>query len=118
MHKRPGRAGSLMVWVQWTLVAHGGYLATQPDLMKKLTTLKRVIDDRARGLQPLLSLKGKLDMLEAQMQLRRSMQSSGMGPDEEDDEEGVIYVEGQEDEGSEVDDDDEGGDGEPVKRLQ
>jgi U3 small nucleolar RNA-associated protein 5 len=33
LHKRPGRAGNLILWAQWTLVTHGGYLATQPDLI-------------------------------------------------------------------------------------
>jgi U3 small nucleolar RNA-associated protein 5 len=96
LHRRPGRAGSLMVWVQWTLVTHGGYLATQPDLIKKLAQLNRVIDERAKGLQSLLSLKGKLDMLEAQIELRRSMQRRRVEDEEDDD--GVIYVEGQESE--------------------
>lgn len=101
LHRRPGRAGSLMVWVQWTLVTHGGYLATQPDLIKKLAELNRVIDERARGLQSLLSLKGKLDMLEAQMQLRQSMRQQRGEQEDEDDEEGVIYVEGEEEESDE-----------------
>ena len=98
LHSRPGRAGSLMVWVQWTLVAHGGYLAGQPELMKKLASLHRVVRDRANSLQALLSLKGKLDMLEAQMNLRKSMQARSRAAIalDEDDEEGVIYVEGQE----------------------
>ena len=110
LHSRPGRAGSLMVWIQWTLVAHGGYLAGQPEIMKKLASLHRVVRDRANSLQPLLSLKGKLDMLEAQMNLRKSMQarSKTVNTFEEDDEEGIIYVEGQEesdseDEGKQVD---------------
>ena len=104
LHSRPGRAGSLMVWIQWTLIAHGGYLASQPELMKKLASLYRVVKERANSLQPLLSLKGKLDMLEAQMTLRKSMQAqarSGFAPDEEN-EEGVIYVEGQEEPSSEA----------------
>jgi U3 small nucleolar RNA-associated protein 5 len=96
LHRRPGRAGSLMVWVQWTLVTHGGYLATQRDLIKKLAQLNKVIDERAKGLQSLLSLKGKLDMLEAQIELRRSMQRRRVEDEEDDD--GVIYVEGQESE--------------------
>lgn len=96
LHRRPGRAGSLMVWVQWTLVTHGGYLATQRDLVKKLAELNRVIDERAKGLQSLLSLKGKLDMLEAQIELRKAMQNRQGEEDEED--EDVIYVEGQESE--------------------
>jgi U3 small nucleolar RNA-associated protein 5 len=95
LHRRPGRAGSLMVWVQWTLVTHGGYLATQRDLIKKLAELNRVIDTRSKGLQSLLSLKGKLDMLEAQIELRRNMQDQRRRLDEEEDDDGVIYVEGQ-----------------------
>ena len=96
LHSRPGRAGSLMVWVQWTLVAHGGYLASQPEVVKKLNSLHRVVKERANSLQSLLSLKGKLDMLEAQMNLRKSMQSRfGVTDTDEDDETGVIYVEGQ-----------------------
>lgn len=98
LHSRPGRAGSLMVWIQWTLVAHGGYLASQPEAMKKLTSLHRVVAERANSLQSLLSLKGKLDMLEAQMNLRKSMQARSKAANalDEDDEEGVVYVEGQE----------------------
>lgn len=101
LHKRPGRAGSLMVWVQWTLVTHGGYLATQPDLMKRLAELNRVIDERSRSLSSLLSLKGKLDMLEAQIALRRNIQNERKQVDD-DDEENVIYVEGQESDDDEV----------------
>ena len=107
LHSRPGRAGSLMVWIQWTLVAHGGYLAGQPEMMRKLKSLHKVVKERAGSLQSLLSLKGKLDMLEAQMNLRRSMLERGMGvtAEDEDDEEGVIYVEGREE--SDSDDEDE-----------
>lgn len=103
LHSRPGRAGSLMVWIQWTIVAHGGFLARQPELVKKLASLHRVVQDRAKSLQSLLSLKGKLDMLEAQMNLRKSMQASSRAAKalDEDDEEGVIYVEGQEESDSE-----------------
>ena len=105
LHNRPGRAGSLMVWIQWTLIAHGGYLASQPQLMKKLASLYRVVGERANSLQPLLALKGKLDMLEAQMNIRKTMQArSRANALDEDDEEGVIYVEGQDD--SEIEDDD------------
>lgn len=104
LYSRPGRAGRLMVWIQWTLVAHGGYLVNQPEVMKKLASLHRVVKERASSLQPLLSLKGKLDMLEAQMNLRKSMQvrSKGTNVALEDSDEGAIYVEGQEDSDSEI----------------
>ncbi|OBT69631.1 hypothetical protein VE03_00735 [Pseudogymnoascus sp. 23342-1-I1] len=98
LHRRPGRAGSLMVWIQWTLVTHGGYLATQPQVVGKLAELNRVIEERARGLQGLLTLKGKLDLLDAQMQLRKSVREARLGEEEEEDED-VVYVEGEESEG-------------------
>lgn len=105
LHRRPGRAHNLMSFVQWTLIAHGGALATQPDIQKRLAELNRVLEERSRGLNSLLALKGKLDMLEAQMTLRRGNKSRRHdkgGSDSEDEEEetveGIVYVEGQEDE--------------------
>ena len=99
MYRRPARAGPLMLWIQWTLVSHGGYLAGQPELMRQLGSLHDVLSERARGLQPLLSLKGKLDMLDAQMQLRKRMsdpRDQARSTDDANDE-AVIYVEGQDD---------------------
>lgn len=109
LHSRPGRAGSLMVWIQWTVVAHGGYLSSQPEVMKKLKSLYRVVDDRAKSLQALLMLKGKLDMLDAQTNLRKGMQARSRAANalEEDDEEGVTYVEGQEESDSEDEEEEE-----------
>jgi U3 small nucleolar RNA-associated protein 5 len=94
LHKKPGRAGMLMVWVQWSLAAHGGYLASQPQLVKQLSTLNKVLKERASGLQPLLSLKGRLDMLQAQLDLRKRNQRRAANDDED---EAVIYVEGEDD---------------------
>jgi U3 small nucleolar RNA-associated protein 5 len=98
LHRRPGRAGTLMTWVQWTLVAHGGALAAQPKLLHDLNSLQKVLAERAKGLNSLLALKGKLDILEGQMELRRKMQRTGLLEDGEGDadEEDVIYVEGEE----------------------
>lgn len=97
LHSRPGRAGGLMVWIQWTIVAHGGYLASQRDIMKDLESLHRVVGHRASSLPFLLSLKGKLDMLEAQINLRKSMQTRAIKANalDDDNEEGVIYIEGE-----------------------
>lgn len=110
LHKKPGRAGMLMVWVQWSLAAHGGYLASQPQLVKRLTTLNKVLKERASGLQPLLSLKGRLDMLQAQLELRRRNQKRAANDDED---EAVIYVEGEDDYVSSVEGDDEVDDAAP-----
>ncbi|KAF2724136.1 NUC189-domain-containing protein [Polychaeton citri CBS 116435] len=107
MHKRPGRVGALMVWVQWSLVAHGAFLASQPDIMKRVRSLHYVVKERASGLQSLLHLRGKLDMLSAQLELRRDMQaaSRAANANDEEEEEGIIYVDGQEDDWSESEDD-------------
>ncbi|KAK0614410.1 Dip2/Utp12 family-domain-containing protein [Immersiella caudata] len=101
MHRRPGRAFGLMKWMQWTLIAHGGALVAQPNTVKELSKLSGVLEERSRGLNSLLALKGKLDMLDAQMQLRKAIKnakSEGSDDESEDvDEPGVVYVEGQED---------------------
>ena len=96
LSSRPGRYGHLLVWVQWTCVAHGGALAGKPELLKRMTTLFKVMDQRSSSLSSLLLLKGKLDMLDAQLGLRQSIRSNAEGMESED-EDNVIYVEGQED---------------------
>jgi U3 small nucleolar RNA-associated protein 5 len=95
LSSRPGRYGHLLVWVQWTCVAHGGALAGKPELLKRMSTLFKVMDQRSSSLSSLLLLKGKLDMLHAQLGLRQSLRSGAEGMDSED-EDNVIYVEGQE----------------------
>lgn len=105
IHKRPGRAGNLMVWIQWSLVSHGGYLANQPELMKKLKAVYQVVRERASGLQPLLHLKGKLDLLSAQLESRRSLQAEAqqMSMEVLDDPNGVLYIEGEEEDSADSD---------------
>ncbi|EFY92184.1 small nucleolar ribonucleoprotein complex component (Utp5), putative [Metarhizium acridum CQMa 102] len=99
LYRRPGRAGNLMTWVQWTLISHGGALASQPDVVHSLNGLQKVLAERAKGLNSLLALKGKLDMLDLQMDLRRKMQrSTGLlqqGEDADDGEEDAVWVEGE-----------------------
>lgn len=104
--RSPGRTGPLMVWVQWSLVDHGGYLANQPELMQKLRTLAQVVRERASGLLPLLHLKGKLDLLSAQLQHRRDLQinSKAINLENLDDDRGVLYIDGQDDDWSDSDD--------------
>ncbi|EMD95909.1 hypothetical protein COCC4DRAFT_156816 [Bipolaris maydis ATCC 48331] len=92
LHRSPGRAGMLMAWVQWSLAAHGGYLASQPQIVKQLTALNKVLKERSSGLMPLMSLKGRLDMLQAQLDLRKRNQAA-----KDDADEALIYVEGQDD---------------------
>jgi U3 small nucleolar RNA-associated protein 5 len=109
-----------MAWVQWSLACHGGYLASQPQLVKQLTALNKVLKERASGLMPLMSLKGRLDMLQAQLDLRKRNQRRAANDDED---EAVIYVEGEDDYVSSVEGDDESVDGDTAtpgrqKRLR
>ena len=92
---RPGRYGHLLVWVQWICVAHGGAIGGQPDVLNKIKTLYGVLNQRAKTLDSLLLLKGKLDMLDAQLGLRKQLLSEG-GPVRNPDEGHVIYIEGEE----------------------
>lgn len=69
--RRPGRSGDLGVWVRWTIVVHGGYLASLPGLVRTLSSLHNVLSTRAASLPRLLALQGRLDMVHAQIELRR-----------------------------------------------
>jgi U3 small nucleolar RNA-associated protein 5 len=90
---RPGRYGHLITWVQWTCIAHGGAIAAQPDVAAKVRTLYQVLSQRSKTLDSLLLLKGKLDMLEAQLSYRKQLaaQRAVQGNDAEP---GMIYIEG------------------------
>ncbi|KAL4732638.1 Small subunit (SSU) processome component [Fusarium chlamydosporum] len=101
LYRRPGRASDLLYWVQWILTAHGGVLASQPKVLHNLTGLQKVLTERSKGLNSLLALQGKLEMLENQMLLRRKMyrgiNNSGDSDSDEDEDEDVIWVEGEDD---------------------
>ncbi|EWC47662.1 hypothetical protein DRE_03282 [Drechslerella stenobrocha 248] len=104
--RKPGRAGSLMVWIQKTLVNHGGYLLTLPDLVRTMASLQRVLGKRAEALPKMLALRGRLNMLVAQMKLRSMAKDRiGAGGDV-----AVVYVEGvsKDDESSDEDEEDDG----------
>jgi U3 small nucleolar RNA-associated protein 5 len=95
LSSRPGRYGHLLVWVQWTCIAHGGAIAGRPEIASKIKTLYKVLNERSRSLDNLLLLKGKLDMLDAQLTLRRQLQADRGPARDIDDEDDVIYIEGQ-----------------------
>ena len=110
---RPGRYGHLITWVQWICIVHGGALASQPGTVKQLRTLYEVLGQRSRTMDDLLLLKGKLDLLDAQLQFRKTLAAQREGGEGQGKgEPGVIYIEGQkggwdsEEDGDEDDDDD------------
>ncbi|KAL2434747.1 hypothetical protein ABEF95_006779 [Exophiala dermatitidis] len=117
---RPGRYGHLITWVQWTCIAHGGAIAAQPDVAAKLRTLYQVLTQRSKTLDNLLLLKGKLDMLDAQLSYRKQLVAQRPVRRDDQDEPGMIYIEGADNWDSEEDDDldEDGGDQRPKKRSR
>ncbi|EXJ77003.1 hypothetical protein A1O3_10160 [Capronia epimyces CBS 606.96] len=91
---RPGRYGHLITWVQWTCIAHGGAIAAQPDVTTKIRTLYQVLTQRSKTLDNLLLLKGKLDMLDAQLSYRKQLAAQKSGRRDDQDEPGIVYIEG------------------------
>lgn len=122
---RPGRYGNLIAWVQWTCIAHGGAIAAQPDATAKVRTLYQVLGQRTRTLDSLLLLKGKLDMLDAQLRYRKEVLSAQGGRREGHDEPGIIYIESVQEDNWESDDEEEDEDDDldedierPAKRMK
>lgn len=104
LSSRPGRYGHLLVWVQWLCVAHGGAIGGQPDVLNRIKTLYKVLNQRSKALNPLLLLKGKLDMLDAQLGLRKQLLAD-RGPVRNPDGVHVVYIEGEEEETDSSDED-------------
>merc|ERR1711939_1182958 len=91
---RPGRYGNLIAWVQWTCIAHGGAIAAQPDVTGKVRTLYQILGQRVRSMDSLLLLKGKLDMLDAQLRYRKDVVAQQGARRGDRNEPGMIYIEG------------------------
>ncbi|KAJ8099929.1 Dip2/Utp12 family-domain-containing protein [Lipomyces tetrasporus] len=92
--RTPSRASQLSVWIRWIMVAHGGYLVGLPGLVNKLANVRSTLARNAGTLNRLLALQGRLDMLSAQIELRRE----GRKDEEEEVDSDIEYVEGDEDE--------------------
>ncbi|OCT48108.1 putative small nucleolar ribonucleoprotein complex component (Utp5) [Cladophialophora carrionii] len=115
---RPGRYGHLITWVQWTCIAHGGAIASMPDVISKVKTLYAVLNERMRTLDDLLVLKGKLDLLDAQVQFRKSIAAQRGEREAGQGQPGVILLEGQDNWDSDDDLDEDGFTVRPTKRAR
>jgi len=115
---RPGRYGNLITWVQWTCIAHGGAIAAQPDVTAKVRTLYQVLGQRAKTLDNLLLLKGKLDMLDAQLSYRKQLAAQRPARRDDQDEPGMIYIEGEDNWDSDEDEDLDEDIARPTKRSR
>ncbi|BFZ58204.1 Small subunit (SSU) processome component [Savitreella phatthalungensis] len=107
LSKRPSRANELSIWIRWTIVVHGGHLSGLPQLVRSLASLNGVLTMRVQQLPRLLALQGRLDMVQAQVALRksaahRSRQQLLAGGDS------IDYDESESDEDALADDDSDG----------
>jgi U3 small nucleolar RNA-associated protein 5 len=101
--------------VQWTCIAHGGAIAAQPDVTAKVRTLYDVLSRRTRTLDHLLLLKGKLDMLDAQLTYRKELAAQRPARRGDQQDSGVIYLEGAAGDKWDSDDDDDDLDEDPAR---
>lgn len=109
--KQPNRIFSLTIWIKWILLTYGGYLLTLPETAQSMLLFKDLLTSKMTVLPKLLGLQGRLDMLQAQMTLRKDVekiQPQSHEEDEDDDDEeqendAVLIVNGEED----FDDDDD-----------
>ncbi|CAO3626756.1 unnamed protein product [Cunninghamella echinulata] len=68
--ENPARTQSIMNWIKPTLRIHTAYLMTVPDLVGKLSNFYQAMDTHTRALPKLLSLEGRLKVINAQIDVR------------------------------------------------
>ncbi|KAF7727304.1 WD repeat-containing protein 43 [Apophysomyces ossiformis] len=68
--EKPGRALDMLTWVRSILYIHSTYLMTVPDLVGKLSNFYQALDGRHAVFPKLLSLRGRLEMVQTQIQTR------------------------------------------------
>lgn len=90
--KSPVRSESLMQWIRYTIVVHGGYLVTVPNLLKTLASLHSALTAKAQSLPRLLALLGRLELLEEQLAVRSEQMQQTEDILDEDEAE-VVYDE-------------------------
>lgn len=105
----------LDAWVKYILVYHGSYLINLPNLNADLSLLTTTLRRRARNMDRLMELKGRLRMFGEYSSAKRFIEQgvsdkySGKASADKEEEAAVEYVEALDDAGLESDDDDEDG---------
>ncbi|ODQ83013.1 hypothetical protein BABINDRAFT_164728 [Babjeviella inositovora NRRL Y-12698] len=115
----PSRSTQANVWLKWTLLAHGGYLAKQPAQIQQLIALKQALVAGTKGLTAMLGLQGRLEFLKSQLALRNEIANGHESEEEAEDEvevitsDNLVYANGEiddvvsEESGADEDDEDE-----------
>lgn len=91
--EKPTRAQEIMDWIQPVLQIHTAYLMTVPDLVGKLSNFYQAMDTRLSVLPKLMTLNGRLDIVNAQIDLRTHTLGSLSQHTSKDEKPKSIYVE-------------------------
>ncbi|KAI8886591.1 NUC189-domain-containing protein [Backusella circina FSU 941] len=101
------RDTEVTAWLKTVLLIHTGYFMTLPDVVKKLSQLYKSLNTDLEVYPKLLSMRGRLDLVQGQIDARYRQNEDDEDMEEDDDEEEMgqdTYNE------SESSDDDEEGD--------
>ncbi|CAO3589709.1 unnamed protein product [Absidia cylindrospora] len=91
--EKPTRAQEIMDWIQPVLQIHTAYLMTVPDLVRKLSNFYQAMDTRLSVLPKLMTLNGRLDIVNAQIDLRTHKLGSLSQHTGKDEKPKSVYVE-------------------------
>lgn len=85
----PSKNSSLAVWLKWILLIHGRFIAEFPNQNENLRRLSEGLSDGMKLMPRLLTLKGRLQLLQTQISIRKNETFSD---DAAEDEEQVVEV--------------------------
>lgn len=94
---RPGRGGSLLVWIRSVLASHASHLLTLPDLANVLKDLYGMAEARLNAYPAISRLSGRLDLLLAQAD-RSHQVGADLAEVDEDIVPRAVYIEPEEEE--------------------
>lgn len=95
------RDAVLTEWIKTVLLTHTAYFMTLPEIVQRLSTLYKELDDRLTVYPKLLAMHGRLDLIQNQIDARNRKDI------ESDDESDVEEVPYQSDSDGDVDDDED-----------
>lgn len=68
----PSKNSSLAVWLKWILLIHGRFIAEFPNQNENLRRLSEGLSDGMKLMPRLLTLKGRLQLLQTQISIRKN----------------------------------------------
>ncbi|CAO3630940.1 unnamed protein product [Mucor hiemalis] len=95
------RDTELTEWIKTVLLTHTAYFMTLPEVVQRLSTLYKELDDRLTVYPKLLAMHGRLDLIQNQIDARNRKDDS----DEDSDAE--VFSESEDDDEAHEDDDNE-----------